>query len=129
MTAATTAEKPKPKYYRPVLIDKRTRVARRQRAIENELRAQLRAQGRTILVHDDILVGNLAACMLRLEIMRGEQSRGHFVDDEQLTRLANASQRLVSALGLRPTVQPAAGPSLREYLTSKAAEASRGPSA
>jgi hypothetical protein len=103
-----------PKEMRRVLIDQRSRVARRLRAIENDLRAQLRVQGRIVLVHDDILIGNLAQCMLRMEIMRGEQSRGHFVDDEQLTRLANASQRW---------------PSLREYLTNKAAEVSRGPSA
>jgi hypothetical protein len=114
--------------YRPAVVDGRTRIARRQRAIERELRAQLTAQGRTILIHDDIQIGALADCMVKMEILRGEASRGHAIDDEQLTRYANIAQRLVSALGLRPTVQPP-GPSLREYLTSKAAEVSRGPSA
>jgi hypothetical protein len=96
--------------------DQRTRVARRTKAIEADLRKQLRAQGRIITVHDDVLVGNLAQCSLMLEVLRAEQSRGADIDPEEITRLANTASRLIGQLGLRPeTAQPEA-PRLGEYL-------------
>jgi hypothetical protein len=56
--------------------------------------------------------------MVRMEILRGEVSRGHFIDDEQLTRLANTAQRLVAALRLDRKGEPAQ-PRLAEYLARK----------
>jgi hypothetical protein len=109
-----------PKEQRRVLIDRRTRVARRQRAIERDLRAQLERQGRTVTIHDDILVGNLANCLLQVEFMNGERSHGARVDLEQCTRLANASQRLVAALGLQPEVLQPKPPRLERYLEDSA---------
>jgi len=113
--------KPTPPEQRRVLVDQRTRVARRLRTVENELRDQLRAQGRVVLVHDDIMIGHLAQCMVSLETMRGDASRGLRVDDEQLTRLANTAQRLVNQLGLKPAIleaprEPVARPSLTQTL-------------
>jgi hypothetical protein len=85
-----------------VLVDQRTRIARRARTIERQLRAEIERCGRIVTVHDDILVGQLASCMVRSELLRGEASRGQHVSDEDLTRMANACQRLVGALGLKP---------------------------
>jgi hypothetical protein len=105
-----------PPEQRRAWVDQRTRVARRQRAIERDLRASLQRQGRVITVHDDCLIGSLASCLLQTEIMAGERSRGARVDLEQTTRLANASQRLVAALGLKPEVLRPKPPRLEEYL-------------
>src|SRR5438445_5387540 len=89
VTATATRKRP-PHRYDPVLVDQRTRLARRARTIERQLRAEVERLGRTVTVHDDILIGQLAACMVRSEVMRGEASRGgQPVSDEQLTRLAN----------------------------------------
>jgi hypothetical protein len=100
--------------------DQRTRVARRIRAVEAALRAQLRSQGRVVTVHDDLLVGSLAHCQVVLEMLRAEASRGHSIDPEEVTRATNACSRLVTQLGLRPeTAQPEA-PRLAEYLDLKA---------
>src|SRR6266566_4963081 len=118
VTATATRKRP-PQRYDPVLVDQRTRLARRARTIERQLRAEVERLGRTVTVHDDILIGQLAACMVRSEVMRGEASRGgQPVSDEQLTRLANTAQRLVGALGLRPQVTEPP-PSLGVYLAGK----------
>jgi hypothetical protein len=105
--------------YDPVLIDQRSRIVRRTRAIEKQLRAEIERLGRVVTVHDDILVGQLATCMVRSEVLRGEASRGAApASDEVLTRLANAAQRLVGALGLKPQVIEEK-PDLDAYLKTK----------
>jgi hypothetical protein len=97
-------------------VDMRFRVAKRQRQIERGLRASLIGQGRVITIHDDCLIGSLANCLIQQEIMTGERSRGAHVDTEELTRLANAAQRLVGALGLKPEIAQEPAPRLHEYL-------------
>jgi hypothetical protein len=99
-------------------LDLRTRVGRRQRQIERELEQELVKIGRKPTIHDQILVANLAQLLMQLEIWRGPQSRGEQIDNEELTRVANASQRLIAALGLKPEVaeQPEV---LDEYLAKK----------
>jgi hypothetical protein len=108
--------KPTPPEQRRVLLDQRTRVARRLRTIEGELRRTLRQQGRVIDVHTDCMIGNLAHCLVHAEMLRGEHSRGIHVDLEQLTRLANTSQRLVAQLGLKPSLAEEPGPSLGDII-------------
>ena len=95
--------------------DMRTRIGKRQRQIERGLRDSLIGQGRVITVHDDVLVGSLAGCLIQQEILAGERSRGAYVDTEELTRLANAAQRLVGALGLKPQAAPQEPDSLPTY--------------
>ena len=107
-----------PRKYDPVLVDQRTRIARRTRQIERQLRAEIERCGRIVTVHDDILVGQLAAVMVRSEVLKGEASRGRHVPDQDLTRLANAAQRLVGALGLKPAAIEPSRP-LRDRLAEE----------
>lgn len=103
--------------YRRTWIDQRTRVARRARSIESQLRAQLRKQGRAITIADDMLVASLARATVELELLTGAQSRGEVTDLEQTTRALNVQQRLVSALGLRPAdLEPPQPPKPRPSL-------------
>ena len=85
------------------LADQRTRVGRRVRAIENNLRAQLRKQGRAVSIDADITIGQIAQATVRIEAFRAQLNRGLEVDDNQMSRLINISQRGLSKLGLRPT--------------------------
>jgi hypothetical protein len=84
--------------------DQRTAIARRARTIEGQLRAQLRRQGRAILVHDELTINHAAQLAVRLEILRAEQSRGLHVDDDSVTRYVNAVQRALARLGLRSSL-------------------------
>jgi hypothetical protein len=123
MTEATIEAPARKKRHTPpeqrrVLIDQRTRIARRIRTIEKELRDRLCAQGVTVTVDLDCFVGSAAACAVNLEMMKGAASRGHFVDNEEMTRTLNTMQRSLSALGLKPAVlEPK--PDLRAYLAAK----------
>jgi hypothetical protein len=84
--------------------DQRTRIGRRVRSIENQLRAQLRRQGRTISIDADITIGQVAQAQVRIEAFRAQMSRGLAIDDNQFTRLIDISQRGLVKLGLRPTL-------------------------
>jgi hypothetical protein len=111
--------KPRTRWHKkpdPAALDQRTRIARRIRTIENELRGSLRKQGRVVTVHDDMLIGQLSSALVMSEILKGEQSRGVFVDLEQMTRVMNATQRLIAALGLKPELVTGEGPSLSDIL-------------
>jgi hypothetical protein len=114
--AAGERRRAKRRLQRRVQTDMRTRIGRRQRAIERELRAELVKMGRQVTIHDDCLIGSLANCMVQLEIAAGDRSRGLKVDDEQITRLANTSQRLIAMLGLRHQVVEDPGPGLAELI-------------
>src|ERR1700756_5560794 len=109
--------------YRPVVVDQRTRIARRARAIESELRDRLRAMGRAVTIDVDCYIGSVAGCAVKLELLKGQASRGVFVDSEELTRLANVVARGLGALGLRsdalekpapPPPRPTLGETLRQ---------------
>jgi hypothetical protein len=84
--------------------DQRTRIGRRVRAIERDLRNQLRRQGRTVTIDIDLTVGQIAQAAVRIEAFRSQQSRGLAVDDNQFTRLLNISQRGLAKLGLKPSL-------------------------
>jgi hypothetical protein len=90
--------------HRRTAQDQRTRIARRVRSVENQLRAQLRRRGRTISIDDDLSIGQIAQAQVRIEATRAQQSRGLEVDDMALARLINISQRGLAKLGLRPTL-------------------------
>jgi hypothetical protein len=115
---AAVAKPKRVRRYDPVLIDQRSRISRRAKTIERQLRGEVERVGRIVTVHDDVLIGQLAACMVRSEVLAGEASRGNPASDEVLTRLANACQRLVGALGLKPQViEPP--PDLGTYLKER----------
>jgi hypothetical protein len=84
--------------------DQRTRIGRRVRTIERDLRNQLRRQGWTVTIDADLAIGQVAQANVRLEALRSQMSRGLAIDDNQLTRLINISQRGLAKLGLRPTL-------------------------
>jgi hypothetical protein len=84
--------------------DQRTRIGRRTRSIERDLRNQLRRQGRTITIDIDLTCGQIAQAAVRCEAFRASLNQGHPVDDEQHSRLINILQRGLSKLGLRPTL-------------------------
>ncbi len=109
VTATATRKRP-PHRYDPVLIDQRTRLARRARTIERQLRAEIERLGRIVTVHDDLMVGQAATLATQVEIARGMASRGQHVDNEALTRTANALARALNALGLKPSVVEPAVP-------------------
>jgi hypothetical protein len=85
--------------------DQRTRIARRARAIERQLREMLRRQSsKPITVDVDLTIGQIAAVAVRLEILRAEQSRGIVVDADKVSRLANTIARALARLRLKPTM-------------------------
>jgi hypothetical protein len=91
--------------------DNRTRVARRTRTIERDLRNQISRQGRVITIDVDVTIGQIAAACVRIEAMRSVMSRGEVVDDERLAALINICQRGLGRIGLRPTLLDADRPS------------------
>ena len=84
--------------------DQRTRIGRRVRAIERQLREILKRQGWGVTIDADICIGQVAQANVRLEALRSQMSRGLEIDDNQFTRLINISQRGLAKLGLRPTL-------------------------
>lgn len=73
-----------------------------------------------------LTVRNAAAVTVASEAMQGRILRGEPVDPDELTRLANASARLLGALRTKRTARKPAGPSLAEYLAEKRAKEAAG---
>jgi hypothetical protein len=111
-----------PPEQRRVQFDRRTKVARRLKVLERELRAEVERTGRSITIHDNVMIGSLAQAALRMELLKGDQSRGVLITDlnEQLTRLGNMAQRLTTALGLRHAVLSGPRSTLHQHLSDRA---------
>lgn len=73
-----------------------------------------------------LTVRNAAAVTVASEAMQGRILRGEPVDPDELTRLANASARLLGALRTKRTVRKPSGPTLQQYLAEKAAKEAAG---
>jgi hypothetical protein len=82
--------------------DRRTRVGRRARAIERQLRDMLKRLGKSISIDVDLTIGQIASVAVRAEILRAEQSRGAIIPADKLTACANVIARGLSRIGLRP---------------------------
>ncbi len=80
--------------------------------------SELEATGRIRNLRDHLLVETLATAATRLEMLRGDLSRGKPVSDEELTRMANAVARLISSLNLKSTA-PRHEPGLASLLEGR----------
>lgn len=65
---------------------------------------------------------NAASITVAAEAMQGRILRGEPVDPDEMTRLANASARLLGALRTKRTARKPNAPSLAEYLETKRAK-------
>jgi hypothetical protein len=99
--------------------DGRTQTARRRRAIERLIRAELAARGRVISILDEMAITALTRAQVQLELADAIASRGGHVDDEALSRWANVAARARTELGITPAaLKPKA--SLQQHLQGRA---------
>jgi hypothetical protein len=102
----------------PKGVDGRSTTARRFKDIVVSL-AESSGGEAALNEAEKALIRNAAAMVLRSERLQADSVSGRDVDSAELTRLANASARLLSALRRKPK---AAGPSispLHAYLAQK----------
>ena len=106
-------------------VDGRSPSSRRFRDLCRALAHDL--GGEAGLTQAEILtVRNAAAITVASEAMQGRILRGEQVDPDELTRLANASARLLGALRTKRTARKPSGPSLAEYLAEQRAKEGAG---
>jgi hypothetical protein len=102
-------------------VDGRTAAGRRFRDLCRALADDL--GGEASLTQAEILtVRNAASITVAAEAMQGRILRGEPVDPDEMTRLANASARLLGALRTKRTARKPNAPSLAEYLETKRAK-------
>lgn len=106
--------------------DRRTKAARRLKALVKSLTDSLCADGQPLAEDEAGFVRLAAAAMIRGDIIADAVGRGNDVDDAELVRLLNVSQRTMKELreerARRSTAKPASGLTpMQEYLASVAA--------
>lgn len=101
-------------------IDGRSAQARRFRDLVEALAADM---GTETTEGERLQIRNAAALQLHVEDLTARVVRGEVVDGEAVTRAANAASRALSALRRKAGSRKPAGPTLAEYLASKAADA------
>ena len=90
--------------------DQRGSWHRRRIDLIREFIDTLADQGREPTARDKVTIGNAAACIVRTEMLTAQMLAGQPIYDDQLTRLANLSERLLTSLGLRSAAEPAPEP-------------------
>ncbi len=102
-------------------VDGRSSSSRRFRDLCRALADDLGGEA-SLTEAERLTVRNAAAVTVASEAMQGRILRGEPVDPEELTRLANASARLLGTLRTKRTAKKASGPdALALYLAQKRA--------
>ncbi len=97
-------------------VDGRSAAARRHRDLERAYAADL---GGPLTTAQRVTIGQAAALTVRAEQMQASIARGDPVDGEEMIRLANTLERLITALGLKGAPAPSEPPNLHDYLAAQ----------
>jgi len=104
-------------------IDQRTVGAMRYRSLLDSYGAEL---GGNLTEADKALIQQIAAMQLRIEQLQAAIVEGQDVDADQIIRLSSEHRRLLTSLRGKVAMNKPAGPTLADYLRSKAAEKAAG---
>jgi hypothetical protein len=104
-------------------IDQRTVSAMRYRSLLDSYGTELGGQ---LTEAEKALVQQIASMQLRIEQLQAAIVEGQDVDADQIIRLSSEHRRLLTSLRGKVAKNKPAGPTLADYLRSKAAEKAAG---